>query len=140
MPIHENSLKNLKKGKKFSDMSAEELKRVTTNGGKKSGIVRGEKKTLSQLAEIFGNTKVSDEPTKKKLKDQGIADEDMVQDMAMIVGLYASARRGNSNSARVLAELKGALKQQQTNVTVTNNVNPYAGLTEDELRKLANEE
>lgn len=138
--VHENSLKNLKKGKKFSDMSAEELKQITSRGGKKSGIARNEKKTLSELADIFGNTKVVDETTKKKLKEQGIADEDMVQDMAMVVGLYASARRGNSNSARVLAELKGALKQAQTNVTVTNNVNPYAGLTEDELRKLADSE
>lgn len=137
--VHENSLKNLKKGKKFSDMSAEELKQITSRGGKKSGIARNEKKTLSELADIFGNTKVVDEATKKKLKEQGIADEDMVQDMAMVVGLYASARRGNSNSARVLAELKGALKQAQTNVNVTNNVNPYAGLTEDELRKLAEE-
>ena len=36
--------------------------------------------------------------------------------------------------------LIGEVKQAQTNVTVTNNVNPYAGLTEDELRKLAREE
>ena len=139
MTYNPKSLENLKKGRKFTDWDDDERKKANSKGGKKSGLVRGEKKTLSQLAEIFGNTKVSDETTKKKLKDQGIADEDMVQDMAMIVGLYASARRGNSNSARVLAELKGALKQQQTNVTVTNNVNPYAGLSEEELRKLAEE-
>jgi hypothetical protein len=43
----------------------------------------------------------------------------------------------NSNMLRVVLELIGEVKQAQTNVTVTNNVNPYAGLTEDELRKLA---
>jgi hypothetical protein len=45
--------------------------------------------------------------------------------------------RGNSNAGRVILELVGDIKQAQTNITVTNNVNPYANLTEDELRKLA---
>ena len=64
----------------------------------------------------------------------------VTQNMGVIFGLYKSAKRGNSNSARVLAELVGELKQQQTNVTVTTNVNPFANLTEDELRKLAKDE
>ena len=38
---------------------------------------------------------------------------------------------------RVVLELVGEIKQQQTNVNVTTTVNPYANLTEDELRKLA---
>jgi hypothetical protein len=52
--------------------------------------------------------------------------------MGMIYGLYASAMRGNSNAGRVIAELRGDLKQQQTNVTV-NNGNPLASLTDEEL-------
>lgn len=139
MPVHPNSLKNLKKGKKFSEWDDAERKKANSRGGKKSVVTRQENKKLSVLADIFGSATV-DDGMKNKLKEQGIAEEDMVQDMALIYGLYTSAKRGNSNAARVLAELKGELKQQQTNVNVTNNVNPYAGLSEEELRILAREE
>ena len=57
--------------------------------------------------------------------------------MGVVYGLYAAAMRGNSNAARVLLELVGELKQEKTEVSVTTNVNPYAKLTEEELRALA---
>ena len=140
MPVHENSLKNLKKGQGYFKRTTKEAQRkIAQKGAEVSNTKQAHKKTLSELADIFGNLKVVDDKEKKHLQDIGVADEDMIQDMAMMVGLYRSAKRGNSNSARVLAELKGALKQAQTNVVV-NNVNPFADLTEDELRKLANGE
>ena len=98
---------------------------------KRSCEKKRQKKTLAELASIFGNLK-ADEKTCELLKKQGVDDENLTHDMGMIYGLYASAMRGNSNAGRVIAELRGDLKQQQTNVTV-NNGNPLASLTDEEL-------
>ena len=132
--ITEKQLQNLKKGKGFSENSTEKQRKISRKGGIASGIAKREKKSLRQCAEIFGE--MPDIKTAEELKSQGIDMDVVTQNMGVIFGLYKSAKRGNSNSARVLAELVGELKQQQTTVTV-NNINPFANLTEDELRKLA---
>ena len=140
MPVTEKSKANLAKNAgAFKKNTREAQRKIARMGAEASNRKQKQKKTLAELADIFGNLKVVDEKEKKNLQDMGVADEDMIQDMAMMVGLYRSAKRCNSNSARVLAELKGALKQAQTNVVV-NNVNPFAELTDDELRKLASGE
>ena len=118
--------------------SPRERKEVSRKGAEATNRVKAEKRTLRQCAEIFGA--MPDIKTTEELKSQGIDVDGVTQNMGVIFGLYKSAKRGNSNSARVLAELVGELKQQQTNVTVTTNVNPFANLTEDELRKLAKDE
>ena len=115
--------------------SQRERKEIARKGAEATNRVKAEKKTLRQCAEIFGA--MPDNKTTEELKAQGIEVDDVTQNMGVVFGLYKSAKRGNSNAARVLAELVGELKQQQTNVNVTNNINPFANLTEDELRKLA---
>ena len=134
--VSEKSKANLEKGKGyFAKVTKEAQRKIAKMGAEASNRKQAEKRTLRQCAEIFGA--MPDIKTTEELKAQGIEVDDVTQNMGVIFGLYKSAKRGNSNSARVLAELVGELKQQQTNVTVTNNVNPYANLTEDELRKLA---
>ena len=118
--------------------SQRERKEIARKGAEATNRVKAEKKTLRQCAEIFGA--MPDNKTTEELKAQGIEVDDVTQNMGVVFGLYKSAKRGNSNAARVLAELVGELKQQQTNVNVTNNINPFANLTEDELRKLAKDE
>ena len=137
MPVKQASLDNLKKSKGFKGNTKEKQRNIARNGGIASGESKREKKSLRQCAEIFGE--MPDIKTTEELKAQGIDMDGVTQNMGVIFGLYKSAKRGNSNSARVLAELVGELKQQQTSVTV-NNINPFANLTEDELRKLASSE
>ena len=128
MTVHQNSLNALEENRHKGQINSE----LAVIYQKRGAETKRRKKSLGELADIFGNAEV-DEDTKERLRKQGVkGDDNMVQDMAMIYGLYASARRGNGNAARVLAELKGDLKQQQTNVTVNNN-NPLAMLTDEEL-------
>lgn len=137
--VTEKQLANLKKGKKTQFKSGDKVAKIAqSKGGINSGISKRRRKTLAECAEIFGNLPIDDK-TKETLTKQGVNADDMTHDMALICGQYASALRGNSNSARFLAELLGELKQAQTTVTV-NNINPFANLTEDELRKLAKDE
>ena len=127
MAVPPNSLKALEENRKNTQFSGE----LAVEYQKRSCEKKRQKKTLAELASIFGNLK-ADEKTCELLKKQGVDDENLTHDMGMIYGLYASAMRGNSNAGRVIAELRGDLKQQQTNVTV-NNGNPLASLTDVEL-------
>ena len=127
MAVHPNSLKALEENRKNTQFSGE----LAVEYQKRSCEKKRQKKTLAELASIFGNLK-ADEKTCELLKKQGVDDENLTHDMGMIYGLHASAMRGNSNAGRVIAELRGDLKQQQTNVTV-NNGNPLASLTDEEL-------
>lgn len=135
MTVHENSLKNLEKSKGFKANTTEQQRNIARKGAAASTEAKRRKKTFKECALVFGDLP-ADEKQKELLKRQGVT-EDITHNMGVICGLYAAAARGNSNAARVLLELVGELKQQQTNVNVTQTVNPYANLTEEELRKLA---
>ena len=135
MTVSEKSLENLKKGKNFKKNTAEKQSKIARAGGVASGIAKRRNKTFKECAQIFGALP-ADDKQKELLKRQGVTEE-ATHNMGVVYGLYAAAMRGNSNAARVLLELVGELKQTQTEVNVTNNVNPYAKLTEEELRALA---
>ena len=124
---------NLKKGRTLADRTKEEQKKIATMGGIASGKARQKKKTLRQLAEICLGANLTKPEIAAKLKEAGLP---ATYGGQMLFNAVQMAGR-NSNMLRVVLELIGEVKQQQTNVTVTNNVNPYANLTEDELRKLA---
>ena len=132
MAVNKRSLENLKTGKPFKQ--GEERARVNGRKGKiKSDIAKAEKKTMRQLAEICLNAKLTKPEIEAKLKEAGLP---ATYGGQMLFNAVQMAGR-NSNLLRVVRELIGEVKQAQTNVNVTTNVNPYANLTEDELRKLA---
>ena len=131
--VNAKSKANLKKGRTLADRTKDEQKKIATMGGIASGKARQEKKTMRQLAEICLGAKLTKPEIEAKLKEAGLP---ATYGGQMLFNAVQMAGR-NSNMLRVVLELIGEVKQAQTNVTVTNNVNPYAGLTEDELRKLA---
>lgn len=135
MAVSENSLKNLKKSKGFKANTTEQQRKIAQKGAAASTEAKRRKKSFKECALIFGDLP-ADDRQKELLKRQGVTEE-ATHNMGVVYGLYAAAMRGNSNAARVLLELVGELKQAQTNVNVTQTVNPYANLTEEELRKLA---
>ena len=125
--------KQMQNLKPIKERTPSELREMTRKGGIASGKARQEKKTMRQLAEICLNAKLTKPEIEAKLKEAGLP---ATYGGQMLFNAVQMAGR-NSNMLRVVLELIGEVKQQQTNVTVTNNVNPYANLTEDELRKLA---
>ena len=128
--------KQMQNLKPIKERTSSELREMTRKGGIASGKARQEKKTMRQLAEICLGAKLTKPEIEAKLKEAGLP---ATYGGQMLFNAVQMAGR-NSNMLRVVLELIGEVKQAQTNVTVTNNVNPYAGLTEDELRKLAREE
>ena len=119
-----------------TEQSREKAKMNGRKGGKASGVAKQEKKTMRQLAEICLNSNLKKPEIEAKLKEAGLP---ATYGGQMLFNAVQMAGK-NSNMLRVVLELVGEVKQAQTNVNVTTNVNPYANLTEDELRKLAREE
>ena len=134
--VTEKSLKNLEKGKKTRFRTGEAQVKIAKKGAEVSNRVQAERKTMRQLAEICLGAKLTKPEIEAKLKEAGLP---ATYGGQMLFNAVQMAGR-NSNMLRVVLELIGEVKQPQTNVTVTNNVNPYAGLTEEELRKLAKDE
>ena len=125
--------KQMQNLKPIKERTSSELREMTRKGGIASGKARQKKKTMRQLAEICLNAKLTKPEIEAKLKETGLP---ATYGGQMLFNAVQMAGR-NSNMLRVVLELIGEVKQAQTNVTVTNNVNPYANLTEEELRKLA---
>ena len=136
MTVNKKSLKNLEKGTRINEYGEDSARILGRKGAERTKQVRAEKKTMRQLAEICLGAKLTKPEIEAKLKEAGLP---ATYGGQMLFNAVQMAGR-NSNMLRVVLELIGEVKQAQTNVTVTNNVNPYAGLTEDELRKLAREE
>ena len=133
MAVNPKSLKNLEKSKGFKANTKETQRKIARMGAEASNKAQKERKTMRQLAEICLNAKLTKPEIEAKLKEAGLP---ATYGGQMLFNAVQMAGR-NSNMLRVVLELIGEVKQAQTNVTVTNNVNPYANLTEDELRKLA---
>lgn len=131
--VTEKQLANLKKGKATRFVAGEQQARIAKKGKIASDIAKAEKKTMRQLAEICLGAKLTKPEIEAKLKEAGLP---ATYGGQMLFNAVQMAGR-NSNMLRVVLELIGEVKQAQTNVNVTTNVNPYANLTEDELRKLA---
>ena len=136
MTVSKESLKNLEKRIPINKRGSDEPMKLGRKGGIASGKARQEKKTMRQLAEICLGAKLTKPEIEAKLKEAGLP---ATYGGQMLFNAVQMAGR-NSNMLRVVLELIGEVKQAQTNVNVTTNVNPYANLTEDELRKLAREE
>ena len=117
----------------FKRNTTEKQRKIASQGGKASGVAKRERKTMRQLAEICLNSNLKKPEIEAKLKEAGLP---ATYGGQMLFNAIQKAGF-NSNMLRVVLELVGEIKQQQTNVNVTTTVNPYANLTEDELRKLA---
>ena len=77
-----------------SERTPSELREITKKGGIKSGEVRRQKKTLSELAKMIAENPA---PTaaKKKLTKMGISDEDANNNACIVAAVYNKAIKGN---------------------------------------------
>ena len=93
-----------------SDQSREEAKKNGQKGGIASGIAKREKKTLRELAEMIGQTKVSDKAVIEKLEALGLDKENFTHDMAIMMKQYEIAEKDDQKStsaAQFIRDTKG---------------------------------
>lgn len=77
------------------------------NGGKKSGAARRKKKTLRELIDAFGTARVSIPGIEEEMMKLGMELDEMTNDMALVVGQYASAIKGKTDAATWIRDTKG---------------------------------
>ena len=138
--VTQKQLANLEKGKGYFAKTTKEQQRSIAKKGKiASDISKAEAKSYRECAKYISELAVKDPKEIQNLEEMGVSKDEMTQAMALTFAMITKAKKGNSQMARLVMELMGQVKEQQTNVTI-NNTNPYANLTEGELRKLADME
>ena len=98
MPNAQNLIPN-------SERSPEELRRITSAGGRASGVSRRRKRDLREAAELYLSLPVTDKRQLAKLTKAGVEAEDADNQMAIVAGLAMKAMRGDAKAAKLLFDL-----------------------------------
>lgn len=107
-----------------SEAEARELGR---KGGIASGKARRQKKTLAQIGDMIGNLDIKSEKNREIMRQAGISDEDMINDVGMLFRLNLKAQQGNERAIELLAKLRGQFKEQSS--VELSEVKPLVDLT-----------
>ena len=102
--------------------SPEEAREMGRKGGRASGESRRRKKSLREAAELYLSLPVSDKRAWNKLAKDGVAPEDVDNQMAIIAGLSIKASKGDAKAAKVLFDLIGDQSKAEDEVKVVIDV------------------
>ena len=102
--------------------TTEEARERGRNGGRASGEARRRKKSLREAAELYLSLPVSDKRAWNKLARDGVAPEDVDNQMAIIAGLSIKAAKGDAKAAKVLFDLIGDQNREEDEVKVVIDV------------------
>lgn len=96
-----------------SERTPSELREITKKGGIKSGEVRRQKKSLSELAKMIAENPA---PTaaKKKLTKMGISDEDANNNACIVAAVYDKAIKGNMQAVDKWEQLVAVSKSDES--------------------------
>lgn len=83
-----------------------------SKGGIASGIARRQKKTLKEIGDMIGGLDIKSEKNRAILRDAGINDDDMINDVGMMFRLNLKAQNGDTKAIELLSKLRGQLKEQ----------------------------
>lgn len=100
MPNEKNLIPN-------SERTPEELREITSKGGKASGAARRRKRSLKEAADLYLSLPVADRRRWNKVARRGVEPEDVDNQMAMIIGLVEAATMGDARAGRLVVDLIG---------------------------------
>ena len=98
------NIENLRSADKLSE---EELRKMTSNGGKKSVEARRKKKTMREALEMLMYKTELNEQTKQMLKAEGISEEDFNHQMVITRSLIAKAESGDVQAYNAICGMIG---------------------------------
>ena len=94
---------NLLKGDEAHRLTPEEA----SKGGKRSGEVRREKKLMREQLNMLLNLPIKSTKTKEQLKELGIEDSEMNNQMALLIAMYQKAVKGDVSAFNTLRDTSG---------------------------------
>lgn len=89
-----------------------EQREIARKGGIASGKARRQRKTLAQIGDMIGGLNIKSEKNRAILRDAGITDEDMINDVGMMFRLNLKAQQGDTRAIELLSKLRGQFKEQ----------------------------
>lgn len=92
--------------------SKDEARELGKKGGIASGKARRQRKTLAQIGDMIGALDIKSEKNRAILRDAGITDEDMINDVGMMFRLNLKAQQGDPRAIELLSKLRGQFKEQ----------------------------
>lgn len=124
---------NLKPGE--YKLTLEEQKK----GGIASGEARRKRKAIKDQMELLLSLPIKNSKMKEQLKQLGIPESEMTNQMAMVIKMYQTVLNGNKNSVSAFNSIRDTIGEKPKEVIQHEGEinNPYSNLTEEELRKLA---
>ena len=84
-----------------------EQREYASQGGKKSGEVRRQKKAMKDTVKMLLNLNLPDSEGKEKLKELGIEEEDLTIQTAILTNQVEKALKGNLDSAKFVRDTAG---------------------------------
>lgn len=100
-----------------ADRTSEELREMTRKGGLKSGEVRRKRKTFRQALEMLLMDAKLSEPVKLKLKEAGVAEEDMNHMTVILRSLIAKAEGGDVQAYNAIVAQVGEKPDDKLSLT-----------------------
>ena len=122
----------------FNKRTESEQREIAKKGGKASGKARKKKKTMQDLMKatlalaLKKDGKITDAEIEQNLP--GLAGQNMSVMQALVLAQVKKGLEGDGNAFDRIMELVGEKVSKQE---ITINSNPYSGLSEAELKKLA---
>lgn len=93
--------------------SKTEAREMGRSGGIASGVSRRRKKSLREAADLYMSLPPVDKRRWNRLSKDGIAPEDIDNQMAMIAGLTDRAIKGDAKAAKVIIDILGDCGKEQ---------------------------
>lgn len=90
-----------------SERTPEELREITSKGGKASGAARRRKRSLKEAADLYLSLPVADRRRWNKVARRGVDPSDVDNQMAMIIGLVEAATMGDARAGRLVVDMIG---------------------------------
>lgn len=96
----------------LKDRTKTEQRAIAKQGGIASGVARRQKKTLAQIGDMIGGLDIKSAKNRGILKQAGISDEDMINDVGMMFRLNLKAQQGDTRAIELLSKLRGQFKDR----------------------------
>lgn len=107
--------------------SSSEARKNGRKGGIASGQARKRAKTLKEIGDMIGGLRLTNENKIKVMKAAGIADEDLIKDVAAMYKLASRAESGDARAMELLSKLRGQFREVQS--VEVSEVKPLVDLT-----------
>lgn len=92
-----------------------EQREIQSAGGTASGASRRRKHSLKACADLYLSLPPADCRRWNKIARQGVAHEDIDNQMAMVIGLTERAIKGDARAAKVIIDLLGEKPEEEKN-------------------------